>query len=219
MNRKVLFLLSLLAALAIWAGTSRADSTIDRDDPRAVTYLGSYSGSYTGPWTGATRTFPNGAGVAIGVPDRTDDGRVGIFHNWKYLHLLRLQNSLSTEIENIEFELNSADLEAQYGRELDTAAKILSENPEISILLVGHADLTGAASHNDRLSWQRAEVVRQALVDRGASPERLSAIGVGSFYPLVSVSVPSRPNRRVEVHIRAFRPIHLDDPRTSHRDQ
>jgi outer membrane protein OmpA-like peptidoglycan-associated protein len=45
------------------------------------------------------------------------------------------------------------------------------------IRVVGHADSTGSPELNRELSFARALAVQRALVDRGASPVDVSAVG------------------------------------------
>jgi outer membrane protein OmpA-like peptidoglycan-associated protein len=51
--------------------------------------------------------------------------------------------------------------------------------------LAGHTDDVGNAQYNLKLSAERAEVVRKALVDNGINENRLTARGYGSTKPLV----------------------------------
>lgn len=72
------------------------------------------------------------------------------------------------------------------------------------IEVVGHTDRVGTAERNDALSLKRAEFVRRVLLERGAQPGSVRAIGMGERQPAVATEdgVPSAANRRVEVTIR-----------------
>lgn len=67
----------------------------------------------------------------------------------------------------------------------------------------GHTDSQGDAAANLSLSRQRAEAVRQALVDAGIAPVRLKAIGLGQTVPVAdNGSAEGRArNRRVELTV------------------
>jgi OOP family OmpA-OmpF porin len=54
----------------------------------------------------------------------------------------------------------------------------------VTMEVVGHTDDTGTVEFNDRLSLERAEVVKKLLVDAGLDAARLTAIGVGSRQPV-----------------------------------
>ncbi|MBH1991983.1 MAG: OmpA family protein [Sphingomonadaceae bacterium] len=65
----------------------------------------------------------------------------------------------------------------------------------------GHADATGAATFNQALSQQRANVVREAMASAGMDPARIMAIGRGTSQPVESNGTVAgrRENRRVVI--------------------
>ncbi len=75
-------------------------------------------------------------------------------------------------------------------------------DPEISI--IGHTDGVGTVAHNDVLSLQRAERVRQVLLGLGIAADRVQAVGRGEREPLVPTEdeVAEPRNRRVEITVR-----------------
>lgn len=65
--------------------------------------------------------------------------------------------------------------------ELDRAAEILRDRPELEVAVIGHARVEGNQEFdNVRLSERRALLVIDALVDRGVRFERLIPVGRGS---------------------------------------
>jgi outer membrane protein OmpA-like peptidoglycan-associated protein len=82
------------------------------------------------------------------------------------------------------------------GQRLANIAAILSAHPELRVRVEGYADVEG-------LSEARAQVVRSALIARGARPDAVSAIGYGDSRPIASNATASgrEQNRRVEVVI------------------
>ncbi|HNV49249.1 MAG TPA: OmpA family protein, partial [Spirochaetota bacterium] len=64
----------------------------------------------------------------------------------------------------------------------------------------GHTDSVGDPRYNKRLSERRADAVIEYMVKNGISPERLSAVGMGSEKPIASNTTPEgrRKNRRTE---------------------
>jgi outer membrane protein OmpA-like peptidoglycan-associated protein len=64
---------------------------------------------------------------------------------------------------------------------LEEVGKALEEHPAIQKLEIrGYADERGKSKYNYYLSWERAKVVRQYLIDHaGISPDRLEAAGYG----------------------------------------
>ena len=88
------------------------------------------------------------------------------------------------QLVNIRFEFNSAALTDDSEEGVEMLRAFLENHPEIRVELAGHTDNVGSDAYNLKLSNERAEVVRQALIDRGIVPERLSARGHGAAKPL-----------------------------------
>lgn len=90
----------------------------------------------------------------------------------------------------------------------DLAARLAGRNVEI-VHVIGHSDRIGTALANQRISSQRANSVRDYLVERGVPDERITAVGRGSVEPVVecegnrgqAVIDCLAPNRRVEVRV------------------
>ena len=81
-------------------------------------------------------------------------------------------------------------------------AQLLSRQPRLRLLIVGHTDNRGSFDYNMDLSTRRAQAVRKALVAaHGIQAERLIGWGAGFLAPVASNrSEEGRaPNRRVEV--------------------
>ena len=74
-------------------------------------------------------------------------------------------------------------------------------NDSIKVEVDGHTDNTGSASVNARLSKQRAEAVRQYLIEHGVPEDRLTAKGYGPSKPIASNKTAEgrAQNRRVEL--------------------
>ena len=87
--------------------------------------------------------------------------------------------------------------------ELKAAAEVLEANPTIKIRVEGHTDSTGSAAINDRLSQQRADAVREQLVQDGVGADRIQAQGFGSSRPVGSNATAAgrAANRRVDIAI------------------
>ncbi|HSO81438.1 OmpA family protein [Thiocapsa sp.] len=86
---------------------------------------------------------------------------------------------------------------------LDRIAALLDAYPDLGIRIEGHTDSLGDAAANLALSQQRAEAVKQALIERGVEPERLTAEGLGPERPIADNDTPAgrAQNRRVEVYV------------------
>lgn len=106
-------------------------------------------------------------------------------------------------LRNIFFEYNSATLLPESYPELNRVYKILIDNPTVKLELSGHTDSIGGHEYNMRLSQQRAESVRNYLLEKGISPSRLIAKGYGLTKPIAPNSTEEGRalNRRVEMKI------------------
>jgi len=74
--------------------------------------------------------------------------------------------------------------------------------PEVSV--VGHTDRTGSAASNARLALERAEAIRDSLVQAGLDPNLIEVDSHGETNPVVPTAddVAEPKNRRVEVTVR-----------------
>ena len=106
--------------------------------------------------------------------------------------------------EKINFETNGSAIKGGTSFEIiDQVASVLKSNPNLKVVVEGHTDDVGAADYNLRLSDDRADSVRKALIDRGIAKKRLEAVGFGEAKPIASnkSSKGRAENRRVEFKI------------------
>ena len=98
------------------------------------------------------------------------------------------------------FRVGLADVPDMLKKQLDVFADVLRAKAGSGrqVRVIGHADASGAADANLQLSLRRAESVKSYLVQKGADPQMLIAVGQGSK-ELKNPSEPnSAENRRVE---------------------
>ena len=87
---------------------------------------------------------------------------------------------------------------------IDEMARALREHPRIRrVEIAGHTDSSGDAAYNRKLSQERAETVKRALVKRGIVSQRLVTKGYGEDGPVApNVTRAGRAkNRRVDFNI------------------
>ena len=110
---------------------------------------------------------------------------------------------LSLAESELSFPTGQATLPAGELASLDRIAALLKAHPELTARIEGHTDSLGSAALNQSLSLQRADAVRQALVERGVDEGRLSTEGLGPERPIAdNATAEGRgKNRRVEVYI------------------
>jgi len=80
-------------------------------------------------------------------------------------------------------------------------AKMMEGDPKTAVLVLGHADSSGAGALNQKLSLQRAQSIAAIFRLSGLQRERLTLRGMGSVMPrAANDSVEGRSlNRRVEI--------------------
>jgi outer membrane protein OmpA-like peptidoglycan-associated protein len=102
------------------------------------------------------------------------------------------------------FDSGSSSITPGAAQRLDQLAQTLEQYPASDILIRGYTDSIGSEASNLRLSEDRANNVRNYLINRGVAPARITAMGFGEQFPLASNSTESgrQQNRRVEVEIR-----------------
>jgi outer membrane protein OmpA-like peptidoglycan-associated protein len=97
---------------------------------------------------------------------------------------------------DVFFDVNSSVLKPGGYAELDRVANVLNQYSQTMIRVEGHTDLTGSEQYNLQLSERRANAVKNALIQKGIDPARVSAIGMGMCCP---VSSDNAANRRVSM--------------------
>lgn len=107
---------------------------------------------------------------------------------------------------DLEFDTNSAALDAEARKELDAIAATLAEHPLLKVQAEGHADERlvegGPYADNQALSLARAHAVHDALVARGVDDARIQPVAAAAREPeAANAPVALDLNRRVVVRI------------------
>jgi outer membrane protein OmpA-like peptidoglycan-associated protein len=110
---------------------------------------------------------------------------------------------LKTAFDNLEFETGRSKIKEESIQSLNELAEVLVKKEEWELQIAGHTDNVGKAQSNLILSKQRAEAVRDFMVERGIATERLSVLYFGQTMPIESNDTKEgrQANRRVEMTI------------------
>lgn len=106
--------------------------------------------------------------------------------------------------ERVMFDVNRARVKTRGRKVVSELVRIWQAHPEWTVITIeGHADVRGSDDYNVWLSQLRADRVRKFMVERGADPDRIKAIGFGRARPRTAghSERDHQRNRRVEFAI------------------
>jgi len=134
---------------------------------------------------------------ALGAEQRADL----LQQDLQALQAKQTERGVVVTLSDVMFDVDSAVLRPGAARTLDHLAQALRSNPERRVLIEGFTDSQGNDAYSLDLSARRAGSVQQALVDRGVSPDRIVAQGLGESFPVATNSTVTgrQLNRRVEI--------------------
>jgi peptidoglycan-associated lipoprotein len=104
--------------------------------------------------------------------------------------------------DRVFFESDSTELSAQSRATLDKQAQWLTQYANYQFTIEGHADERGTREYNIALGARRAQTVREYLVARGVTSNRMRTISYGKERPVAvcnDISCWSQNRRAVTV--------------------
>ncbi len=106
-------------------------------------------------------------------------------------------------IEGIYFDKAKTSIRPDSKRVLGNAGKVLTTYPSIRLEISGHTSSEGDEAFNQKLSQDRADSVKQWLVDNGIPPERIKTRGAGPSEPIADnkTAAGREKNRRIEFKV------------------
>ena len=210
-----LFATLLIALMAV--APAFADVASERDKTRKGAVIGGVAGAIVGGVLGNNRGSGNAKrGAAIGgVVGVATGAIVGAMMDKQERELRQIEGLDVTRVDEDElkvtvrnevlFDYNSTALRSASRSALQETSEVFQNYPDTTIVVEGHADSTGSASYNQRLSERRAASVERYLQNLGVRSSRIDAIGYGESQPRASNASASgrQLNRRVEINVRA----------------
>jgi len=85
----------------------------------------------------------------------------------------------------VYFDFDTSSLSSRYTELLDAQAKFLAQNPDVNVLIEGHADERGTPEYNIALGERRAKAVVTYLENMGVSSSQISVVSYGEEKPMV----------------------------------
>jgi outer membrane protein OmpA-like peptidoglycan-associated protein/YHS domain-containing protein len=116
------------------------------------------------------------------------------------INIRKIEVGQEFQINDINYETNSADLTENSKYVIDEFVEYLKENPDFKIEIRGHTDNSGGDFENQTLSTDRAFTVRQYIQEKGIAGDRLSQRGFGASVPVATNDTEEgrAKNRRTE---------------------
>ena len=93
-----------------------------------------------------------------------------------------LANALNLQV--INFEVGSDDIPDENEVVLNKAVEVMKVIPNAALNITGHTDSTGNEKQNVTLSQERADAVKEYLVEQGVPSTALTSTGAGSSQPV-----------------------------------
>jgi outer membrane protein OmpA-like peptidoglycan-associated protein len=106
-------------------------------------------------------------------------------------------------LRNIYFERSESEVLPQSFTELGKLVQVLIDVPSLYIRVEGHSDNVGDKQLLLELSEDRAQAIKDYLVEKGIDPVRIETVGFGDAYPLNDNATENerKRNRRVEIQV------------------
>jgi outer membrane protein OmpA-like peptidoglycan-associated protein len=210
------FLAAMLIAL-LSVTPAFADVATERDKTKKGAVIGGVAGAIVGGVLGNNRGKGNGTrGAAIGgVVGAATGAIIGAKMDKQERELRQIEGIDVTRVDEDElkvtvrnevlFDYNSTGLRSASREALEEMSEVFQRYRDTTIVVEGHADSTGSAAYNQRLSLRRANAVANYLEDLGVSGSRIDAVGRGEAEPRATNNTAAgrQLNRRVEINVRA----------------
>lgn len=108
---------------------------------------------------------------------------------------------LVVNMADVLFDFGKYNLKPDAQIKLAKLSGIIQAHPGLHLAIEGHTDNIGGDEANMKLSQQRADAVRNFIVQQGLPQDAVSAVGLGKAEPVAdnSTSEGRQKNRRVEI--------------------
>jgi peptidoglycan-associated lipoprotein len=144
-------------------------------------------------WTAPTGTLANPAERqtlwtaaqqegSVPVTVTVNDGKGGTASDTVNIQVVRPTPKTYT-FEDVHFDFDRYTLRPEATRVLDEAVAALREDPTLRVNIEGHTCNIGTAEYNLALGDRRANAVKEYLVSRGVTADRLQTVSYGEERP------------------------------------
>ncbi len=114
-----------------------------------------------------------------------------------------VQEVMAKALRGVQFETSKSTLLKSSLPVLDEVVRVMKQNPDYRLDILGHTDNVGEENQNLVLSQERAQVVATYLISKGVESARIHAKGFGESQPKTTNDTPEGQaiNRRVEFNV------------------
>lgn len=204
MKRSSLF--GALVGLAVALGLSACQKPVDQ--AANVGPNGMYSGTHGASALTSRTTYDMSGAPAGSIEAGTMVASASAEYASKYADPSYTGPGSQTDLQRfasdrIMFDTDATSINAQGFALVNQVASWMRQNPEVRLLIEGHADERGTREYNFALGEKRAQSVQSALKATGISPSRLKLISYGKEKPVVAISQPGAwaENRRAVLKV------------------
>jgi len=217
-NRWLWPLLALAALLLVWFTTMRGRGTTITMPVDSAVATGSVALDTTAARAGAAASAASTAvtdaarnlgafgkkllpgGVELNVPERGIESKLIAFITDKSQPV---NDTTWFNFDRLNFATGSATILPESKEQLNNIAAVLKAYPSVDVKVGGYTDNSGDPAANRKLSQQRADAVRQALIGKGIGARRMVAEGYGSDHPVGDNSTEEgrAQNRRIALRV------------------
>lgn len=88
------------------------------------------------------------------------------------------------QLRDINFDFDKSVIRAVDAPVVRANARLLMNNPQVTVVIEGHCDERGTTAYNLALGERRAEATRRALVNAGVSSRQLRTVSHGEERPM-----------------------------------
>jgi len=129
------------------------------------------------------------------------------------------QQQFEGSMKDVHFDFDKSDLRPEDQATLQQDADWLKAHPEVLVTLEGDADERGSVIYNLVLSGERANTVRDALVEMGVSADQIAfSTGWGKLYPVCSQSDESCWSQNRRTHFASWPPAEQEGTNVASAD-
>ncbi|MDP0489221.1 MAG: OmpA family protein [Fusobacterium sp. JB021] len=214
MKAKKLIIVTIIGS-SLLTGCATTENFVRPEGSKSYTSNGVVKGALTGAIAGQLLGEDSESTVVGAVAGAVIGGVQGSIKQKQEREFRNVLNSTGVQVVDtgrsilltlpggLTFKTNEARVKAEASRQLNSIATVLNNYPHAKVKITGYTDNIGSYKHNLTLSEQRSYSVRNYLIKQGVSAERLTAVGMGSDFPIASNStrIGRQANRRVTIEV------------------